>query len=114
MEERQHNGDEAVPNPAWSTASIPVQPPFQAGPVYPPPPVVLGVIDRMPKTDQDRAMFAAMPAAARSAAYLNSIRKMMIFFVVLTITGIALSIILFILAIHAADQVNNTSNIFGQ
>ncbi|HEV2640784.1 MAG TPA: hypothetical protein VGX23_37045 [Actinocrinis sp.] len=126
MEERQPSPDDAVPNPAWSTAAIPTQPAVPGPAPFPPPgpapfhgpaavpgPVAAGSIDRMPRSDRDRALFAAMSASARSAAYLNSIRKMMIFFVVLAITGIVLSIIFFILVIHSADQVTTTPDYFG-
>ncbi len=130
MEERQPTGDATGNSPAWSTPTDPAPPAFptqpqpfpgpQPGPVpqpYAAAPTgraigpVSGAIDRMHKSDTDRALFAALPAADRAAAYLNSIRKMMIFFVVVTVIGIVLSVIFTILIIHAANQPTTT---FGQ
>lgn len=39
-------------------------------------------------TAAEKAAFAALAAEERSAAYLNSIRKMLIFFVVITVLGL--------------------------
>ena len=126
MEERQSTGDVNGPGPAWSTPTdptpqpfptqqqpypgqqpgpaqqlFPAQQPIQSGRAIGPP---ASAIDRMHKSDTDRALFAALPAADRAAAYLNSIRKMMLFFVVITVIGIILGVIFTILIIHAANQ----------
>lgn len=45
-------------------------------------------VDRMPSTPEEWAAFAALPAADRSAAYLRSIRSMLLFFTVLVIAGL--------------------------
>ncbi len=51
-------------------------------------------VDRMPKTDAEWAALAQLPAADRSAAYLRSIRGMVLFFTVLAVVGLALSFFL--------------------
>jgi hypothetical protein len=130
MEERQSFGEATGDGPAWPTPTDPAPPAFptqpqpypgrQPGPApqqFATPPTgraigpASGAIDRMHKSDTDRALFAALPAADRAAAYLNSIRKMMIFFVVITVIGIILSVVFTILIIHSADQTTST---FGQ
>ena len=130
MEERQPFGDGTDAGPAWPIPADPAPPAFptqpqpfpgqQPGPAPQPfaaQPTGRGIgpasnaIDRMHKSDADRALFAALPAADRAAAYLNSIRKMMVFFVVVTVVGIILSVVFTILIIHAANQPTTT---FGQ
>jgi hypothetical protein len=61
-------------------------------------------VDSMPL---DRSTIANLSPAERSAIYLNQIRKMMIFFVVLTVIGIVAGVILGIVdinAIHNSQQ----------
>ena len=63
-------------------------------------------VDRRPRTAQEWTAFAALPAEARNAVYLRSIRAMLRFFTVLTILGIVAGVVLAILGIHAIDQSN--------
>jgi hypothetical protein len=70
-------------------------------------------IDRFPKSPADWAAFAALSAADRSAAYLRSIRSMVLFFVVLTIIGIVVCVLLTVLGIHAIDQEQSTISPIG-
>lgn len=61
-------------------------------------------VDRRPRSAQEWAVFAALPAEARSAVYLRSIRAMLRFFTVLTILGLIAGVVLALLGIHAIDQ----------
>lgn len=70
-------------------------------------------VDRFPKSPADWAAFAALSAADRSAAYLRSIRSMVLFFVVLTIIGIVVCVLLTMLGIHAIDQEQSTISPIG-
>jgi hypothetical protein len=61
-------------------------------------------IDSMPF---DRASMANLTPDERSAIYLNQIRKMLIFFVVLAVVGLIAGVILAVVdinAVHAAQQ----------
>jgi hypothetical protein len=72
-------------------------------------------VDRFPKSDQDWTVFSALPADVRCAAYLRSIRSMLLFFTVLTIIGIVLAVVFTLLGINAIDQGNiNSTSGFGQ
>ena len=87
----------------------PVQEPGEAAPVQTPP-LGRGVpqvqhtqvsVDSMPV---DKAVLARLSAEERIAVYLNSIRKMLIFFTVLAVIGIAAGIIIGIIDIHTVQQ----------
>jgi len=61
-------------------------------------------LDKMP---YERTALAALTPAERAAIYLNQIRKMMVFFVILTVLGIIAGVIIGIIdinAIHNAQQ----------
>jgi hypothetical protein len=110
MEQRPANDDQQAPG-----ATSPVTPepaafvPKYGGGVTTP------TVDRFPKSAQDWAAFAALPAEVRSAAYLKSIRSMLVFFTVLTILGIVAAVVFALLGIHAIDQSQTqvTTNPFG-
>ena len=76
-------------------------------------PTALPSIDRFPKSAADWAAFATLSAADRSAAYLRSIRSMVLFFTVLAIIGIIISVLLTVLGIHAIDQEQSTLSPLG-
>lgn len=91
------NTDEAAEPPA--AASAPAQTPAFGRGVARAPRVV--AVDGMPA---DRSVLARMAPEQRSAIYLNQIRKMMIFFVVLTAIGIVAGVIIGIVDINAVSQ----------
>jgi len=70
-------------------------------------------VDKFPKDLAQWAAFAVLPAEARSAVYLRSIRAMLLFFTVLTILGIIAGVILTLVGIHAVDQATTTTNPLG-
>jgi hypothetical protein len=51
-------------------------------------------IDKVPKTGAEWAAFAQFSPAGRSAAYVRSIRAMVLFFTVLALIGLALGLFL--------------------
>lgn len=71
-------------------------------------------VDRFPQTPADWRAFAGLPAPDRCAVYLRSIRSMLVFFVVLTVIGIILMVVFFLIGINAAEQSTATTNVFGQ
>jgi hypothetical protein len=75
-----------------SAASAPNQGVAQATPV---------VVDRMP---EDPAVLAQMTPEERAAVYLNSIRKMLVFFTVLTVIGLIAGVIVGIIGIQAIQH----------
>lgn len=62
--------------------------------------------DEMP---YDRSRLALLTPDERCAVYLNSIRKMMIFFTVLTILGLAAGIVIGLVGINAVHSVQQVS-----
>lgn len=68
------------------------------------PRAVRSSVDRRPRSAQEWTRFAALPAEARNAVYLRSIRAMLRFFTVLTILGLVAGIVLALVGIHAIDQ----------
>ena len=71
-------------------------------------------MDGFPRTPTEWSAFALLPAAERSAVYLRSIRAMLLFFTVLTVIGIAATVVLMIIGINAADNTAMaTTNPFG-
>jgi hypothetical protein len=94
------------------------QRPTVENPITPVPQAVAGApahpsLDQLPKTHPEMLVFSALPAADRCAAYLKSIRSMLVLFTVLAILGITATVIFAIMAIHAIDQTHTTTNPFG-
>lgn len=109
MEERQAQGEQAaVPTPT-PTMQPPAQTPAQ--PPAPAPASGRGVapaqhvsVDAMPSAE----VFARMTPEQRSAIYLNQIRKMLIFFTVLTVIGLVAGVIVGIAGIQAIHHATCT------
>jgi hypothetical protein len=65
-------------------------------------------------TEVEKAAFAALRAEERSAAYLNSIRKMLTFFVVLTVLGLIGAVAVGLMEWSAIDSLKSApTNPFG-
>jgi hypothetical protein len=62
-------------------------------------------VDAMP---YDRRKLAELTPEERSAIYLNSIRKMMVFFVVLVVVGIVVGVIMALVGIGAIHGLQTT------
>lgn len=58
-------------------------------------------VDAMP---EDNAVLARMTPEERSAVYLNSIRRMLVFFTVLTVIGLIAGVIVGIIGIQAIQH----------
>ena len=98
MQEREQEGATPAQEPAKSAA--PVQtPPFGQGVARAP--QIQVAVDSMPSAV---AVLAAKPPEERIAIYLNSIRKMLIFFTVLVVIGIVAGVILAIVDIQAVHS----------
>ena len=85
---------------------------YSRGPAYVSPAATPGV-DKFPKNTAEWNAFAALPAEARSAVYLRSIRAMVMFFTVVSVITIVASVILVAVGINAAHQATVTTNPFG-
>ena len=74
-------------------------------------------IDRIPSqnaTKETRDAFAALSPDARAAAYLASIRKMLIFFTVVTVISLIAGFVIGVVGaveLHHANQVANTPSL---
>lgn len=69
-------------------------------------------VDEMP---YDRSALSQLTADERCAVYLNSIRKMLVFFTVLVLLGIIAGVVIGIIDINTLHSVNPSStNGFGQ
>lgn len=97
MQEREA---ESTPGPVTPAGSAPIPPVPKFGPV-----------DRVPKDPEEWRAFAKLPAADRSAAYLRSIRAMMLFFTVLTVLGLIAGVVLALIGIHAINQANTPTQV---
>ncbi len=62
------------------------------------------VVDKFPKHPAEWKAFADLPADERSAIYLRSIRAMVLFFTVLTVIGMVVTIILVLIGISEASS----------
>jgi|SRR5581483_4634331 len=99
--------------PADQAAPAPVTPRSNTSPAYATPAAKPGV-DKFPKTPAEWKTFATLPSVDRAAVYLRSIRSMVMFFTVLTVLGIAATIILMVIGINAAnDTTSVNTNPFG-
>jgi hypothetical protein len=91
-----------TPDTKASEPAAPEQtPPFGRGATSAPAQPQKAAVDTMPF---DRSAVALMTPEQRSALYLNQIRKMLIFFTVLTVVGLVTGIIVGIVGIQAIEH----------
>jgi hypothetical protein len=85
MDERPHDSPDTTtaPRERWQ----PKRPPLAA--------------DQVPYDAPTRKQFEALSAEERAAAYLNSIRRMMVWFVALSVVGIVAAVVVGVMAIAA-------------
>jgi hypothetical protein len=60
-------------------------------------------VAKMPKTEEEWRAFALLTPAERSAAYLRSIRSMVLFFAILTVVGLVLGVLMGSGVLHASN-----------